>query len=202
MCDAPHPWTSIGASAQVAPQRCPIPTGVIVCGGFNGSIMFCLQVLVDGDVLVNEREGAVEGVGDLVGRHPIEPIMSDTVILTKVLIDGFEAVIGFARDLVGRFAIEIAFATDDALVRQTGTDIVDGGAARDHLSGLLFVVRQGVTDLLRGPAEQFGEIAQREQRFLLEGWVTEANGFGLKALLGRLALDAGEDVVGRAGHPR
>ncbi len=78
----------------------------------------------------------------MVWRHALLPAVPDAIELSQVAIDGLQAVVGFAGDLLGRLALGEALPADEALVGEAGTDVMEGGPSRDEGLGLALVIGQ------------------------------------------------------------
>jgi hypothetical protein len=160
--------------------------------------MTALQLGIDVEVLVNERQAAAERVGRLFGRESLRPAVAHTVVLAEVTVDGLEAVISFAGDDVGIFPLGITLPADDAFVRETGAHVVQRGAPRDQGSRLSLVLSQqgsygGVVGI-----EQLGQVAIGKKATLSVGLVAQAEHFVKQALRGRDPIDSSLNIVGRA----
>ena len=154
--NAPGDVPAIGASARVAPQHCPILSPddpycllneVKVKSPHERSpsdcvaVLFCpvVEFVIDGDVLVHQRQAAIEREGDLGGVHTLLKAMTDTIEFAEIVINRFERVMSFTGNLILRFAFGISLPADDAFVRQAGPDIMQSCPARDDLLLLALV---------------------------------------------------------------
>src|SRR5215469_2528962 len=56
-----------------------------------------LQQVIDGEVLLHQRQATAQRVGGLLGRQPLEATMPDPIVLTEITVDRLQAVVGLAR---------------------------------------------------------------------------------------------------------
>src|SRR4051812_48282035 len=61
-----------------------LPTAIIGGRGALVSSATFLQQLVDGEVLLHQRQAAPQGVSGLLGREPLQTAMADAIVLAEV----------------------------------------------------------------------------------------------------------------------
>ena len=81
--------------------------------------------------MVDERKAAIERVSNFSCGHPLLETVTNAIKLAEVVINGPKAVMSFEGNLIWRFALGIAFPTDDAFVGQSGADVVQSRTAWD-----------------------------------------------------------------------
>src|SRR5215510_5192635 len=113
-------------SARVAPQHCPIlspdtsycsvnevKVNQLSLSFLSGLLFACLffallQLIVDGDVLVDQRQAAIEREGNLGRIHSLLKAVTNAIKFAQVIIDCFQAVMSFAGNLILRFTFDIS----------------------------------------------------------------------------------------------
>jgi len=78
--------------------------------------------------------------------------MSHAVRLSQIAVDGLDAMVGFASDLIGTLTVNTPFATNNAFVGHTTAGIVDRPTLGDDCIVLTFVLRQ------QFPNERIGNV--------------------------------------------
>jgi hypothetical protein len=158
--------------------------------GTTHSSTTLLQQVIDGEVLLDQRQAAPQGVSGLLRREPLKPAVSDAIVLAEVTVNRFEAVVRLARHDVRLLPLGIALPANDPLVRQTRPHIVEGGATgNDGLGGSL-VFRQHMSDSTVVGIEQLGEVAIGEQATLLVSLLAQSEGLLQQPLGSGEAIDA------------
>ena len=135
-----------------------------------------LQQVVDGEVLLDQRQAARQGMSGLLGREPFQTAMADAVVLAEVTVNRLEAVVGLASDDVRLLAFGVSLPANNPLMSESCSDIVERGASRDDGVGVALMLGQHVRDPTVAGVEQLGEVAVGEQSTLLVGLLAEAEG--------------------------
>ena len=177
------------ATAGIAPRQSPSSRrwGPSVIQGKTRSATFFLQQIIDGKVLMDQREAAGECMRGLLGRESLYSAMADAVELPEIAVNGFEAVVGFASDNVGFLPMGITLPTNDAFVSEAGPHVVQGGAAGEQVSGLAFMLGEDLSDAAVVGAEELGQVTVGKQSALFVGLLTESECLVQEALgIGRV----------------
>src|ERR1700692_3546092 len=109
--------------------------------------------MVDLNVLVHQSNAAVECEGYIRRIHSSLETVADSIKLSKVSINGFEGMIGFASNLILSLAFGVTLPADDSLVGQTGADIVQCRAPRDDTLILTLEIGEQRGDVIIGSIE-------------------------------------------------
>jgi hypothetical protein len=133
-----------------------------------------LQQVVDGEVLLDPRQTAPQGVSGLLRREPLQTTMADAIVLAEVTVHHIQAVVGLARDLRRLLGFGVSLPANNPLMSQPGSLVVEGGAPGNHGVGEPLMFGQDLSDPTLVDAQQLGEVAVGEQSPLLVGLLTEA----------------------------
>ena len=182
------------SSAEPYPLACQ--QSIIGWRGALVSSATFLQQVVDGEVLLDQRQAAPQGVSGLLGREPLETAMADAIVLAEITVDRLEAVVGLASDDMRLLAFGVSLPANNPLMSQSCSDIVEGGASRDDGVGEALVLGQHMSDPTVVDAEQLGEVAVGEQSTLLVGLLAEADGLVQQPLGSGETIDALLHVLG------
>src|SRR5262245_9363222 len=87
-----------------------------------------LQQVIDGEVLLHQRQATPQSVGGLLGCEPLEAAMPDPIVLTEITVDCLQTVVGLAGDDVGLLPFGITLPANDALMSQSCSHIMERGA--------------------------------------------------------------------------
>jgi hypothetical protein len=167
-----------------------LPNPIIGRRGAPASSVVVLQQVVDGEVLLDQRQTAPKGVSSLLWREPFHTAMADAVVLAKIMIDCIKAVVGLTSDDVRFLAFGVSLPTNNPLMSQSCSDVVECGASWDDGFGEALVLRQDLRDPAIADAEQLSQIAVGEQSTLFVGLLAEADRFTQQPLGSGKAIDA------------
>jgi hypothetical protein len=163
----------------------------------TGSGTAFLQQVIDDQVLLNQSQAAPQGMSRLLGRQALKSTVADAIVLAEVAVDGLQAVVRLTSDDVGLLPFGVALPTNDALMSESCSHIVERGAARHEGVAGTLVLGQHPSDLAVVGIEQLGEIAVGEESPLLVSLLAQAEGLAQQPLASRQAVDAPLGVLGR-----
>jgi hypothetical protein len=133
----------------------------------------------------------------LLGREALKATVADAIVLAEVAVDRLQAMIRLTRDDVGLLPFRIALPTNDSLMSEPCSHIVERGAARDEGVGGALMLGQHMSNLAVVGIEQLGEIAVGEESALVVSLLAQAEGLAQQPLGSRQAFDAPLGVLGR-----
>ncbi len=149
-----------------------------------------LQFFVKIEILLDQTLTVIERESDLLGAHAELAALAHAIKVSEIAIDGLQAVMSLAGDLIGSFAFEV-LAANDRLVSLATAEVMQGRAARDQLLLLALVGREHGSNLRIGAIEQLRQIDVTQERALGMSLFAEAQGFAAQAL-GSLRLTASQ----------
>ena len=122
-----------------------------------------LQQVIDGEVLLHQRQATAQGVGGLLGRQPLEAAMPDPIVLTEITVHSLQAVVGLAGDDVGLLPFRITLPANNSLMSKSCPHIVERGAPRDDGLGVALMPGQQDGDPTVVHREQLGQVTVGEE---------------------------------------
>jgi hypothetical protein len=155
-----------------------------------------LQQVVDGEVLLHQRQATPQGVGGLLGCEPLEAAMPDPIVLTEITVNSLQAVVGLAGDDVGLFPFGVTLPANDSLMSKSCPHVVERGSPRDDGLGVSLMLGQQDRDPTVAGMEQLGQVAVGEESSLLVGLFAQAQSLLQQPLVGRKAVDAPLHILG------
>jgi len=124
------------------------------------------------DVLLYEVERALGGKSRFLRRHTsLDGGEVDASQVEDIVVDRLRAVTGFLGDEVGRLALQIGLAADDASVRDGASNVVEVSSTRNHFTRPHLIFPDQFGDAAGAVVEQDAQVSTGDDTTLAIGLV-------------------------------